>query len=130
MLIHPIAVHFPIAFYLLSVLLLAIFGVTGKAEYERFSFLVLGLGFLGALAALGTGLWDAGGFAGRPVQHSNFAFAFSAVYAVLLLIRWRQKNLWMSPVRYIYLALVLAGLLLVCVTGFLGGELVNRMVFG
>jgi len=55
---HPLLVHFPIAFLTASVPIYFIAWVLRRESLESVGLWLLGLGTLGAIAAVGTGLWS------------------------------------------------------------------------
>lgn len=132
MLLHPLAVHFPLALWLTSALfdLLAWRGV--DPLYRRAAYWLVGLGLLGALASIALGWVDllaqekAGvgmGLVIRHRLHSAAAYAATAVYGMNVGWRWRTQN----RVSATLLALSMAGALLVAITGYLGGDLRSVM---
>ncbi len=69
--IHPLAVHFPIAFLAGAALLYFLAWVLRKDPHARTAFALLLLGALGALAAAGTGLYaESGVMVARSVRAS------------------------------------------------------------
>ncbi len=125
-LFHPALVHFPIAFYVLEFLLLIFWAVKHDSAYERFAIFTFRLGYLAMLAAVGTGLFDAGGFSGiRGKVRPHFFAALSVVvfYTVRALF-WRFGKKSNSAYAKIQLVGAAIGTILVLLTGFLGGEIV------
>ncbi len=127
--LHQIVVQFPIAFFTLATVLLGMYLVSKKTEYERFSFLIYGLGYGGTLLAIVAGLVDSKGFSGRPVPHSNLGLLFFLVYSILLLLRWKKgQSLWSSELRFWGFFIVCLGFVLMAATGYEGGEVVMKLM--
>lgn len=127
-LLHPMAVHFPVALWLTSALLDLLYVRRGDLFHFRAARGLIGLGLLGAAVSIATGFADAlpivaGGvgqaFVDRHRIHQVFAYLATLLYAVSFLIRWRRPNVG----RVVVAALMVAGAALIAVTGWLGGEL-------
>jgi uncharacterized membrane protein len=151
--IHPLFVHFPVAF----------FTVYSIAELLRFKFLarrpeffyvkavLVLVGFGGALLAIITGIMAKQLWAAKPIQlqtHENFAIATTIVFGFLALgylVAWFERSArctaWLRghglgrfllALKHLLIEtplapfLALVGLVLVFITGALGGS----MVFG
>jgi uncharacterized membrane protein len=57
---HPLLIHFPIVFLILEAVLLGLFRLTGKPDYERWSFVFLHWGFWAIMVAAVAGFHDVG----------------------------------------------------------------------
>jgi hypothetical protein len=57
---HPVLVHFPIAFLVLEAVLLGLWRITGKAEYDRWAYGFLHASLWTMLIVAGAGVHDAG----------------------------------------------------------------------
>jgi uncharacterized membrane protein len=132
MLLHPLAVHFPLALWLTSALFDLLAWRRQDPLYQRAAYWLVGLGLLGALVSIALGWVDllaqenAGVGAGLVLRHrlhSAAAYAATAVYVVNLGWRWRTANRLSATL----LALSFAGAVLVAVAGYLGGDLRNVM---
>ncbi len=132
MLLHPLAVHFPLALWLTSALFDVLAWRREDALYRRAAFWLVGLGLLGAILSIALGWVDllaqesAGVGAGiviRHRMHSVAAYAATAVYGMNFGWRWRTQN----RVSAILLALSLTGAVLVAIAGYLGGDLRSVM---
>ncbi len=134
--LHPRFVHFPIALSLVGVLFVVL-GMLRRREawigYGRISLL---LGWLGVLAAVVTGLIDQ---AAAPqdatvtaIIDQHVTAGIALLIAAGLAIYWplRNRNLWSSPARWGYVALLVVIVLLVLVEGWLGGKLVYEFGVG
>lgn len=147
--IHPIFVHFPIAllsiYTLMEILHLPIFRRQPWWFYTKA--VLLFVGTAGGFAAQQTGELAEEGFRGTSTMalvelHSTYATATLWVFCVLsalYLLEWlRRENMWMNitvmHILYkiettlfrspILILAAIAGLLLVTITGALGGALV------
>ncbi|PIV76307.1 MAG: heme ABC transporter permease [Rhodobacteraceae bacterium CG17_big_fil_post_rev_8_21_14_2_50_65_11] len=131
---HVVLVHFPIALWLASALLIFLRvvndGPVGQAADRALPvFLVLGF-VLGAVAWLiGTQVWDWPALSGTPMGRNHMLTAtWSLAYFTLLMItRLMQGDaLWHGMARWVMLVLSGVGVVLVGVTGTLGGHLVGN----
>ncbi|MCX6031443.1 MAG: DUF2231 domain-containing protein [Chloroflexi bacterium] len=134
--LHPRFVHFPIALTLVGAATIA-FGLMRRQErwlgYGRISLL---LGWLGVLTAVATGLIDqsrapqTAEVAGAINQHITAGVALLVVVGLALYWPLRDKKLFTGRIPRPYLVLLLAGVALVFVEGFLGGKLVYQLGVG
>jgi uncharacterized membrane protein len=128
---HPLIVHFPIALWLTS----ALFDLLSLRSHDPFhartARFLIGLGLLGALASIGSGLVDIGRlnpedlgglFLARHNIHRIGAFAATIAYAFSFYLRTRRP----APGRGVTIALMVIGAALIAWTGWVGGEV--RMV--
>lgn len=138
--VHPMLVHFPVAFFIISTFFVFIHLIDGPSgainrllkklgfgtfDFESFSFLALLLGFLGGLMAIFSGLALVKGWRNLPLPHGPLGISTVISYFILLVLRWvfgpaiyKKKNL-----KLFFILLYLAGFFLLCATGFEGGEL-------
>ena len=126
MVFHPIAVHFPIAFYFLELLLLLLWKAKHDAEKLRFARFAFSAGYLGMLAALIAGWIDAGGTThlhGDLLTHFLLASGVFLFYS-LRAIYWRKAKSDARNFALILLSGSIAGCLLVTAAAFWGGKLV------
>tara|TARA_R110002074_G_scaffold402329_1_gene607429 strand:- start:160683 stop:161111 length:429 start_codon:yes stop_codon:yes gene_type:complete len=131
--IHPILVHFPIAFWSFATL-----GDLLSLKYgERLSEITgacLILGILMALVAMGGGLFDllkvkSDSPAMKVLNlHIVFVVITWGLYASSLFLRIEEKTLVQAGVLEVGLSV--AGFICLCVTGFLGGRLVYEYGVG
>lgn len=124
---HPLVVHFPIALWITSGLFDLLYLWRGDAFHARAAKVLIGLGLIGALAAVGTGFLDIGRFSpeelgpaflGQHRTHQAFAVAATLTYAVSFALRLRR-----IPGRGAVTLLALVGAVLIGWTGWVGGEL-------
>ena len=127
-LLHPPAVHFPLALWLTSPLFDVLAWRGGDPLYRRAAYWLVGLGLLGALASIVLGWIDllaqerggvGTGLVLRHRLHSEAAYVATLVYGINLGWRWRTQN----RVSASLLTLSLMGAVLVAITGYLGGDL-------
>ncbi len=134
--LHPLLTHFPIALYLLGVLLTVGYLWRKNDDYEKFGYWVFFLSWLAAITASLVGLVDKGQLAfDDPRQdainaHITPAIAFIVLNGLLLYMRFRWADVLSSHRKWQYLALMALGLALITYTGFQGGELVYGLGIG
>jgi uncharacterized membrane protein len=134
--LHPLVVHFPIALYLLGVLLTLSYFWRRNPEHERFAYLSFVLAWVGVIVAALTGLIDQGDLAPADPRrvslnkHISTGLALLVVNGLLVYYRLRWADMLGSSRRWQYLALMAAGVLALVVTGWLGGELVYVLKVG
>ncbi len=132
MLLHPLAVHFPLALLLAGTFFDLLAWRRADPLYPRAAAWVVGLGLLGALLSIAFGWVDllalerqgvGSGVLLRHRLHSGAAYAATAAYGVNF--GWRRRR----PDEFIGARLVLSlvGAALIAVAGYLGGELRNVM---
>ncbi len=139
--LHPAVVHFPIALLLVgsAAALLYLYGLR-RAGLVPFSWWLLLLGWISALAAILSGLLAQSGLPPRaPYRdtlnwHIGTGMAVAVVYAVLLYVWWlrrpregrpsAQQLLDDAGARLWVTILLVIGMLLVVASGWNGGRLV------
>ena len=133
--LHPMTVHFPIAFYLLGVLLTLGYLWQKQPEFERFAFWSLILSGLATLIASLVGLIDQSQL---PIDdprranvnnHITAGVALLIINSLLVYMRFRWPDV-LSSRRWVYLGLMTLGVAAVFATAWLGGELVYRLQVG
>jgi uncharacterized membrane protein len=134
--IHPMLVHFPIAILCLSCAFDIVGYVLKNEDFHRAGWWSLALGTLclvgtvisGLIAAKSGTIPDAA--RNHFETHEQIAFVLAAVYAVLLF--WRvASRVKLPPKGQIgYLALSLAGAVLLLIGAWYGGEMVYRFGVG
>jgi uncharacterized membrane protein len=121
---HPIAVHFPIAFYFLELVFLVFWQWKRDEQYLRFAKFVFRAAYFFMILAMITGLRDTGGFqniTGEVKTHFLTALGAAAV-ATLRLFVWQFSKERLNPGLLIAASILLN--FLIAVTGFWGGKLV------
>lgn len=125
---HPMAVHFPIAFVIGSLLLEAVYLLTGFASFRASSVHCLGLGFLFMPFAVGTGYltWIIN-YMGRPMRPVNIKIRLSwplFILSMAVLVWQINAGASRSPAYFLALLVLCA---LVSVIGYYGGGLTIPM---
>src|SRR5512137_1006462 len=124
MLLHPLAVHFPLALWLTSALFDLLAWRREDPLHQRAAYWLVGLGLLGAVLSIALGWIDllaqesAGVGAALVLKHrlhSEAAYIATLAYGMNLGWRWRTAN----RVSATLLTLSLAGAVLVAITGYL-----------
>ena len=128
MLLHPFAVHFPLALWLTSTFFDLLTWYQGDPVYRRTAYWLVGLGLLGALFSIAFGWIDlldqerqgvGPGLLLRHRLHSEVAYAATVAYAANFGWRYWSQNRLAGTL----LILSLLGAILVAIAGYLGGEL-------
>jgi uncharacterized membrane protein len=132
MLLHPLAVHFPLALWITSALFDLLAWRREDPLYLRAAYWLVGLGLLGGLVSIALGWIDllaqesAGVGAALVLKHrlhSEAAYIATLAYGMNLGWRWWTSNRLSATL----LTLSLVGMLLVVLTGYLGGDLRSVM---
>ncbi len=128
---HPISVHFPTAYLataLLFLLLHTIVGATDNLNFELFAFVMVVLGVVSAVAAVGTGfltLWVNYRFKKPKLVQWKIKLAMTLLGTGLLAIILRATGITdLAFFGWIYNLLILVLALLVMGLGYLGGQMV------
>jgi uncharacterized membrane protein len=134
---HPRLVHFPIALGLVGVVFVAWGLVRNRPAWTTYGRTSLVLGWLGLLLAALTGLIDQSRAPATPVVTNTIDLHITAGIGLILIfglaLYWplRDRKLFSSPgKRWAYLALLIAGALLILVEAWLGGQLVYKLGVG
>lgn len=133
--LHPMTVHFPIALYLLGVLLTIGYLWRGQDDFERFAYWSLILSWLATIVASIAGLIDQNQLEINDPRrsyinpHITAGVSLLIVNGVLLYMRLRWPDVLTSR-RWSYLGLMLLGVVAVLATAWFGGELVYRWQVG
>jgi uncharacterized membrane protein len=128
---HPMTTHFPIALYLLGVLLTLIYLKCGQAEVERFAYWSFLLSGLATIISSLVGLIDQSRLELTDPRRANinthitFAMALLIINGLLVYMRFRWQDV-LTRYRWPYLGLMALGAGAVLITAWLGGELVYR----
>jgi uncharacterized membrane protein len=133
---HPMTVHFPIAFYLLGVLLTFIYLWRGDRELERFAYWSFFLGFIGTIVASIVGLVDQSQLEINDPRraivnnHITAGVVLLVINGLLIYMRFRWPTVLSGKYRWPYLGLMALGVAAVLTTAWLGGELVFQWQVG
>ena len=128
MLLHPFAVHFPLALWLTSTFFDLMAWRQWDPVYRRTAYWLVGLGLLGALFSIASGWIDlldqerqgvGPGLLLRHRLHSEVAYAATVVYAANFGWRYRSQNRLTGTL----VLLSLVGAILIAIAGYLGGVL-------
>lgn len=128
MLLHPFAVHFPLALWLTSAFFDLMAWRRGDPVYRRAAYWLVGLGLLGAFLSIASGWIDlldqtrqgvGPGLLLRHRLHSGVAYAATMAYAVNFGLRYRSQNRLAGTL----LVLSLVGAVLIAITGYLGAAM-------
>ena len=133
--LHPMTVHFPIAFYVLGVVLTLLYLWRNRADVERFAYWCFIISGLTALIASIVGLIDQSRLDfGDPRRdsvnsHITAGVALMVINGLLIYMRFRWPDV-LSRHRWPYLGLMLLGLIAVLATAWLGADLVYNLGVG
>lgn len=129
---HAFAIHFPVAFLLVSTIVYFLWLVTRREVYIPLFVVTLTLGVVGLGAAVITGSFriDAqitnGGFVDVFERHENLAyFILSVFYGVFVWYIVRRKKMQKSE-QWLLFAVQLVATGIMLYTAHLGGELVYK----
>jgi uncharacterized membrane protein len=134
--LHPMFVHFPIALYLLGVLLALGYLWRHTPEFERFAYWAFLLAWIAAASAALAGLVDLGSLAPDDARrqavnrHITGGVALLIINGLVVYYRFRWPDVLTNSRRWPYLALMAAGVAVVVITGRLGGILVYDLKVG
>jgi len=134
--LHPMTVHFPIAFYLLGVLLTFIYLWRGNKNVEQFAYWSLILSFIGIIVASVVGLIDQNQLELNDPRratvnnHITTSIALLIINGLLIYMRFRWHDVFSGKYRWAYLGLMVLGVAAVLETAWLGGELVYQLQVG
>jgi len=129
--LHPIAVHFSIAYSIAFPLLSIIYILTGEASFEIASYYMLLLGFLSAPVATFFGFfsWRVT-YEGRMTRLFTRKLTFAAVLLAVITacFAWRSldPNILVAgtELSYVYLSIAVSLVPIVTILGYYGGEIV------
>lgn len=135
--LHPVAIHFPIALLVLN-LALTLWHLRWPDPFlERAAYGALLLGWWGSLAGVITGtiaaalVWPVeAGVLTWLNTHAVLGFVLLYVYGQALLRRRRDPQVLDGPRRRDYLLLLISGVILLLLDGWIGGHMVYRLGVG
>ena len=127
---HAIAAHFPIALLVVSAFLTVVGRFSIKADLQLTTWVLLLLGTIGSVVASVTGIishfpYEETDLHGVIETHQNWSFVVTGFFIALTVWRWiSMRKGGDAGESYIYLALVLAGIVGLTLSGITGGDLV------
>ena len=129
--IHPMLVAFPIGLWVTSFALDIWFYFERNPTWLYASKFMIAAGCLGALAAAVAGIIDWTGLKDRPVVrlanwHARLNIAALIVFTLDLYFRTRQGSAYVGHRLTIPFLLSFAGVILISISGWLGGEIVYK----
>jgi uncharacterized membrane protein len=133
--LHPMTVHFPIALYLLGVLLTLAYLWRGQPDYDRFAYWSFILSGLATVVSSLVGLIDQSQLdlsdsrRNEVNNHITAAVGLMVINGLLIYMRFRWTDVLVNR-RRSYLGLMLVGIVTLVTTGWLGAELVYRLQVG
>ena len=128
--VHPALVHFPIGLFVLSLALdiASYLGRDASATFVRSAFYAIAVGLAMGILAMLAGLADRSDIrldhpARKTVNiHMTLNLTAMALYAINLSLRARQPDVEATPLVVLFLSLV--GVVIILVSGYLGGTMV------
>ncbi|HEU5382524.1 MAG TPA: DUF2231 domain-containing protein [Ktedonobacteraceae bacterium] len=130
--IHPMLIVFPLGLLATSLIFDLIHGITDNGFFSVVAFWMISAGIIGALLAAIFGLldWLAIPAGTRAKQIGLWHGGGNVLVVVLFVVSWLIRlNAQSSPNVFAYILSVI-GVLLALFTGWLGGELVDRLGVG
>ncbi len=130
--VHPIMIVFPLGLFATAVVFDAIGWATGNGQWLEASFRVIAVGIIGGMIAALFGLIDFQAIPWNTRAKRIGVWHGLGNVAVILLFGASWLTRWPSPANpgALPVMLSLIGALLMLVTGWLGGELVERLGVG
>jgi uncharacterized membrane protein len=131
--IHPMLIVFPLGLLAAAVVFDVLYLVTGNAGFATVGFWNIAAGIVGGLLAAVFGLWDwlaiPGGTRAKTIglYHGAGNVVVVVLFGVAWLLRWGDPAHLPTTMPFV---LELVATVLSLVTGWLGGELVERLGVG
>jgi uncharacterized membrane protein len=130
--VHPMLIVFPLGLLATAVIFDIIYLVSGESQWTMVAYYMIGAGVIGGLAAAVFGWldWFAIPNRTRAKRIGLLHGVGNVVVVALFILSWllRRENVEVPPTGAIVAGLL--GLVLAAVTGWLGGELVDRLGVG
>ncbi|MEM7346379.1 MAG: DUF2231 domain-containing protein [Chloroflexota bacterium] len=133
--LHPLTVHFPIAFYLLGAFLTVGYLWKGHKEVETFAYWSFVLSWVATIVASLVGVIDQNQLElsdprrSQVNPHITAGVSLLIINGVLIYMRFRWDDV-LTRYRYSYLGVMILGIVAVVSTAWLGGELVYKLGIG
>jgi len=130
--IHPMLIVFPLGLLATAVIFDVIAIASGNHEWHGISFWMIAAGIIGGLAAAVFGLvdWIAIPDGTRAKRIGLWHGVGNVIVTLMFAISWWMRRADPTNPSGIALGLAIAAVLLALVTGWLGGELVDRLGVG
>lgn len=123
--IHTLMVHFPIALTGAALFFILLALVRQSDTLEQIAFANIALAAVSTVAAGLTGYMDNSSIYDGEAPNATAKMLLAAVLfittAIITIARWRNPDIFHSPVRFIYVGGYFASFAMVAVLGFLGG---------
>jgi uncharacterized membrane protein len=130
--VHPMLIVFPLGLLATAVIFDIIYLVSGNSQWTVVAYYMIGAGVIGGLAAavFGTLDWIAIPTGTRARRIGLWHGVGNVVVVALFILSWllRRTNPELPPTGAIVAGV--CGVVIACVTGWLGGELVDRLGVG
>lgn len=130
--LHPVFVHFPIAFFTLNAFLLVL-RIRKKhmwnIDLDQYAYFAVWIGYISMFVTMSFGLFDFIRFGYIDniiaITHASFASSLIFIYGFHIFLRFKYgQDVWKTKYKYLYLGSMLLGIIIVYITGFFGGKLV------
>ena len=130
--IHPMLIPFPLGLLLTSFIFDVVYLLTDNGKWSEIAFWMIATGVIGGLAAAVFGLidWLAIPSGTRAKRIGLWHGAGNVVVVVLFIVSWLLRMDAPGEPGAIPIVLSLVGVALAGLTGWLGGELVDRLGVG
>jgi uncharacterized membrane protein len=130
--IHPMLIVFPLGLLATSFIFDIMYRVTQTTQWALIAFYIIGAGIIGGLVAAVFGFldWLAIPTGTRAKQIGLVHGLGNLVIVVLFIVSWLMRRDNPSVPDNTAFILSLVGIILALLTGWLGGELVNRLGVG
>jgi uncharacterized membrane protein len=130
--IHPMLIVFPLGLLATSLIFDVMYLMTNTAQWTFIAFYMIGAGILGGLAAALFGFLDWLAIPGgtRAKKIGLLHGLGNLVIVTLFLVSWLMRRDNPNAPESATIVLSVVGILLALVTGWLGGELVDRLGVG
>ncbi len=129
--LHPAMVHFPIAWFMLLLLIEMGTYVLPLIKDIKIGFITLLLSIISFIPAIATGLANASHLSSEDesliqmmTQHRNFMFITFFVTLIALIFRVMKKNSLSGIAKWIYLSLIIIAAIIITFAADIGGQMV------
>ena len=129
--LHPLVVHFPIAWLVLLLIVESATFLLGRADWQAPGFYLLAATLVSFVPAIATGLINLSrhpgpdpAFLALALPHRNLNSTAAALCLAAFLLRWKKCRTFERMHWRLYFLLLLAAGALVMISGHLGGKMV------